>query len=216
MAVVLQAANDNEIDRIPVSGNLATLVVPRTTETALPIGTSLNIGTVAQEDIPFGSIVSNSVLAVTLTDNSGSTVLLNGEVEICFTAEALENLEDGCLGFVNEQGEWECEDSCLKSNSDGQVCGSTDHFTNFAILLTSETGGNTCSEFSDTQEDFRLIVASAVCIAVAVCIIILATLVIETKYRLRAYTIRKRLSHLAMFSTPVVAPPNESSSNNML
>lgn len=56
--------------------------------------------------------------------------------ELCFRVHRDVD-SDSCLGFIDESRsppEWMCEDSCLDI-SDGQACGVTDHFTNFAILL---------------------------------------------------------------------------------
>ena len=49
------------------------------------------------------------------------------------------------MGFLDESGpkaEWKCQDNCLKKKGK-QLCGQTDHFTNFAVLLGgSVSGGN--------------------------------------------------------------------------
>lgn len=63
------------------------------------------------------------------------------ETELCFALHSDVD-DDSCLGYIDESKsppEWVCEDSCLEV-SDGMACGTTDHFTNFAILL--DGGGN--------------------------------------------------------------------------
>ena len=40
---------------------------------------------------------------------------------------------------------WECEDKCLTENSDGLLCGDTDHFTSFALLFNG-AGSNDCDD----------------------------------------------------------------------
>jgi len=70
-------------------------------------------------------------------------------VQICFANSsaikaAVEN-NDACLGFFDEHDkQWRCEDTCVEVNDKGQVCGSTDHFTNFAVLLSGGDGKEKC------------------------------------------------------------------------
>jgi len=75
--------------------------------------------------------------------------------EICLDVDKEEDIDDLCLGLYDEQSkEWECEDECLKEKDDDDddddqkklVCGHTQHFTNFAILLVGSSGvkGNRC------------------------------------------------------------------------
>merc|ERR1712137_1106909 len=58
----------------------------------------------------------------------------------------------GCLGYLDETlnpPEWTCEDPCVEER-DGFLCGVTNHFTNFALLLEGEVNGKSggCSSFS--------------------------------------------------------------------
>jgi hypothetical protein len=58
---------------------------------------------------------------------------------VCLTLAEGVKSDTACLGYYDEQNKkWVCEDTCLKSK-ESKLCGKTDHFTNFAILLT---GGN--------------------------------------------------------------------------
>lgn len=51
-----------------------------------------------------------------------------------------ERRKDACLGYYDEAGgKWKCEDTCLKRKDD-QLCGTTTHFTNFALLLGTDPG----------------------------------------------------------------------------
>jgi hypothetical protein len=52
------------------------------------------------------------------------------------------------LGFYNNENEWKCVDECLEV-SEGQLCGETDHFTSFAILLGGNGNNDKCN--SDSQ-----------------------------------------------------------------
>ena len=46
------------------------------------------------------------------------------------------------MGYFDVQtNSWICQDKCLKSSSNNFVCGSTNHFTNFGILLEGVSSG---------------------------------------------------------------------------
>ncbi|MEM6293302.1 MAG: hypothetical protein AAGA54_18665 [Myxococcota bacterium] len=62
-------------------------------------------------------------------------------VEVCLRVdEGIEDLTGACLGFFDEKhGEWRCEDESLEEKK-GLLCGETDHFTTFAILLPGGPG----------------------------------------------------------------------------
>ncbi len=70
----------------------------------------------------------------------GVSVMPSGKfkkaVEVCLRVdEGVSDLEGACLGFFDEKhGEWRCEDETLETRED-TLCGDTDHFTTFAILL---------------------------------------------------------------------------------
>eukprot|EP00011_Vannellida_sp_DIVA3-517-6-12_P003682 CAMPEP_0114635158 /NCGR_PEP_ID=MMETSP0168-20121206/16342_1 /TAXON_ID=95228 ORGANISM="Vannella sp., Strain DIVA3 517/6/12" /NCGR_SAMPLE_ID=MMETSP0168 /ASSEMBLY_ACC=CAM_ASM_000044 /LENGTH=267 /DNA_ID=CAMNT_0001846863 /DNA_START=60 /DNA_END=860 /DNA_ORIENTATION=+ len=42
----------------------------------------------------------------------GVEVPLTGEIEICLSV-VNSDIENSCLGFINDEGEWECQDNCL-------------------------------------------------------------------------------------------------------
>jgi hypothetical protein len=77
--------------------------------------------------------------------------------QICLevtTKKSGESKSDLCLGFFDEEEDrWVCQDSCLKRNSSSSssgketLCGTTDHFTSFAILLVGgSVKGDKCNE----------------------------------------------------------------------
>jgi len=61
------------------------------------------------------------------------------KVSVCVKPTAGKKTDNACLGFLNAEKKWECVDECLESKGD-LLCGDTDHFTNFAILLTGGKG----------------------------------------------------------------------------
>ena len=68
-------------------------------------------------------------------------VSLRGEAELCFSATDRER-DNRCLAFLDEAtSTWRCEDQCLEEE-DGLLCGTTDHFTNFAILVGGGKGSS--------------------------------------------------------------------------
>ena len=74
------------------------------------------------------------------------------DVEICLSLGGKADPGDLCLGYFDDKsGGWKCEDVCLEKSGD-QLCGSTDHFTNFALLLSGGAGKNkdSCDDDEDT------------------------------------------------------------------
>ena len=101
-----------------------------------------------------------------IVDSFGNEIDLPGEVEICLNVTTKDDIEVGCLSlfclfvllilkiqktclsyFDESTQEWKCEDSCLEKNDQGQYCGSTAHFTSFAILLQGKK--NDCNKDED-------------------------------------------------------------------
>ena len=126
--------------------------------------TDVNGNTVATVTISLqGSLIStvsessdSSIVSSTLTlffiDANGNFVTeFTNSVEICFnstTMSATKNSKDTCLSYFDvDQQEWKCVDRCLKyksQNGTDILCGKTDHFTSFAVLLDSTGGGDEC------------------------------------------------------------------------
>jgi hypothetical protein len=118
----------------------------------------------------FGSpVVDVSFSDYSLTD------ILQFSVEICFPG--VEYQTDSCLSFLDESKnppQWKCEDECLETRNN-LLCGSTTHFTVFAILLGSVSSGG-CSSNVYVTGSFNGDLA--LCLAVAGFVVILACLVI--------------------------------------
>ena len=94
------------------------------------------------------------------------------------------------MGFLNNKNEWECQDPCLTSKN-GQLCGKTDHFTNFALLLTganSQKNNDPCA--SSVSPDFVLAYISLSLVAMTICITIISVIIIEI--RIRILRLRKK------------------------
>lgn len=134
------------------------------------------------------SNVFSFVVNVRLEDENAD---LGGDVEICIESTAEAN-EDLCLGFLDESSnppKWKCEDPCLQKNSDGLLCGNTDHFTNFALLLNGGSGKNKgCGSDSDKwitgsgYGDLILVLSCALfCIAFGIIFIIAVNVVPPVK-----------------------------------
>mgnify|MGYP005993650551 CR=1 FL=1 len=90
--------------------------------------------------LPQGETFSK-VLVLELFDEAGNPVQPEGEVEICFQSNFVGDSSELCLAFINSSGDWECQDLNLNV-TDGQLCGVTDHFTEFALLQISEIDPN--------------------------------------------------------------------------
>lgn len=61
------------------------------------------------------------------------------DATICIEPSPKFAAKGACLGYLDENVKpptWTCEDTCLSPGKNNQVCGETDHFTNFAILLS--------------------------------------------------------------------------------
>jgi hypothetical protein len=65
------------------------------------------------------------------------TQVLSSPATLCFAYNERSNYDLACLGYINNEGKWQCEDTCLDKNSTSQLtCGRTGHFTSFAVLLS--------------------------------------------------------------------------------
>ena len=87
---------------------------------------------------PEGADIISPVYDIYIADSFGMELPFDGDATICFDITATEEISKkrSCLSFFNEETqEWECEDKCLERNDDDQFCGSTSHFTAFAVLF---------------------------------------------------------------------------------
>ena len=77
------------------------------------------------------------MIDLVLQDAFGNVIQPEGVVKICLEALQARVNKDRCLGFYNIQTrKWECE-SCVKEERPGFYCGTTNHFTEFSILIES-------------------------------------------------------------------------------
>ena len=75
--------------------------------------------------------VASAVVDISYADPS-----IHVNAEICLYVRETVDKDHACLGFVDRYGQWRCQDSCLKDGSEkGFVCGVSDHFTHFGVLL---------------------------------------------------------------------------------
>jgi hypothetical protein len=121
---------------VPLSGGgvispdgLAELIVPAG---ALEKPTRI---TVSEPDASSAEVVSK------IYDFSPDGLKFAGEATLCIQPSAGASTDTSCLGYLNMDGKWQCEDTCLAPKGD-QLCGSTSHFTSFAILLSGGKGAS--------------------------------------------------------------------------
>jgi hypothetical protein len=71
----------------------------------------------------------------------------NAPATVCIDAANADS-KSGCLGYIDESVDppkWVCEDPCVKHNGN-TLCGTTDHFTSFAILLNGGLPDADCAK----------------------------------------------------------------------
>ena len=87
------------------------------------------------------------------------------------------------MGFLNSKDEWQCQDPCLTSKN-GQLCGKTDHFTNFALLLSgagNQKGSDPCA--SSISANNVLPFLSLALILLAIAVVVVSVILIELRVR---------------------------------
>ena len=84
-------------------------------------------------------------LAIDVSLSNGTSQLASA-AQLCFSIDPTTNYKSACLGYIDSSGRWQCEDKCLSNSNATQLCGSTGHFTNFAVLL-SGGGGRQCDSY---------------------------------------------------------------------
>ena len=125
--------------------------------------------------------VVSLVLDVTVVGESGELITsFDDPIELCFETD--QNEGDVCLGFYNENEEWECEDYCLQSTSDG-VCGETDHLTSFALLLDSSAGSS--DKCGSASTDYTYVYLSAGFVVFAVIVVVVGLIIAEARIRVK-------------------------------
>ncbi len=86
------------------------------------------------------------VVASRVYDLGPNGTTFEKDIDVCIRTEAGTTTDKACLGYLDESTKppkWTCEDECLTKGNDGLLCGSTSHFTNFAILLVGGRGNET-------------------------------------------------------------------------
>eukprot|EP00339_Tiarina_fusa_P013003 CAMPEP_0117026342 /NCGR_PEP_ID=MMETSP0472-20121206/19379_1 /TAXON_ID=693140 ORGANISM="Tiarina fusus, Strain LIS" /NCGR_SAMPLE_ID=MMETSP0472 /ASSEMBLY_ACC=CAM_ASM_000603 /LENGTH=766 /DNA_ID=CAMNT_0004733329 /DNA_START=201 /DNA_END=2501 /DNA_ORIENTATION=- len=112
-------------------------------------GNTLVVSPVANIPVLGSSSIESLLVSFVLLDKFGFEIQPSADVEICISAPAAQK-DDSCLGFLDESAKpprWKCEDPCLEQNKEGFLCGNTDHFTSFAVLLDGT--GNSCKGSGD-------------------------------------------------------------------
>lgn len=129
---------------------------------------------------------SNSVAEVILVDQFGNEITsLAQPMEICLVPNIEGKRTEFCLAFYNESTEeWECEDySVDKDRQFGLFCGTTDHLTNFALLLHGLSSSSD-TKFTMAWISLAFVIAALLCVLVSV-------ILIEVKYRFASFKANK-------------------------
>lgn len=135
-------------------------------------------------ELPSRSLPTNSeavtpaIDVVVMSPQGAVTQFNSNPVTLCFFN--VDTTDNRCLGFINDAGDWECEDYCL-TGSGGAVCGDSDHLTSFAILLDTEGGSD--SRCGSSSLDLRLVWASSALVISAVVVVLLVVAAYEVHLR---------------------------------
>jgi len=155
-----------------------------------------NLG--ATDDVVLGS----TIISILLRGDGGELVTsLDEELTVCVEEDSLpgtsgEAWPNICLSYYDEEtGEWICQDHNLHSTGDGQLCGTTPHLTNFALLLGPGQDGSS-DGWNHTIGWLSLGFASG-----AVLMVVLSTLVVESWYRYQRRYRKQRLRLLSRLSS---------------
>ena len=115
--------------------------------------------TISRENLGDASILINilppevflgsEIVNITLLNRRGQEIQPEGDIEFCYR-EKHPTEYSKCLGYSNEGKDWSCE-ACLEKKGDF-LCGNTDHFTMFSILLGAY--GNKVDGFCDSAINF--------------------------------------------------------------
>ena len=110
-----------------------------------PVGApedTLEVMPVNRNQVPTPDLLASDAVSLVLRNGAGEIIQPQEPVKICLLADRQQAGEDACLGFLDERGsgQWKCQDRCLQEKNN-LLCGDTDHFTNFALLLTGGGGG---------------------------------------------------------------------------
>jgi len=157
----------------PVSSNQVTVVVV-TDPAGKPVATVALVGDankptvlivspVAQTTIDSANAASgisssdlgSLVIDVTLANGTSQ---LQSPATICLQYRKSANLKNSCLAYINGNNQWQCTDNCLTKNTTADLlCGTTSHFTNFAVLLSGPSDGCKAYVTGSWQGDLALV-----------------------------------------------------------
>jgi len=178
-----------EVSLMSDDGNLVgTLFIP---DDVNGNGESSFIDVTFATNIPQGNVdLGNSIIDIKITDSFGNQVTqLSSSIEICISNT--DNADDGCLSFFNtDTGQWECEDECLKKEGD-EYCGTTDHLTSFALLLSGGANGGGGDPCDSDDTDYVLAWISLGFVAFALCCIVLIVILGEIRVQKKQYVSRQ-------------------------
>ena len=126
--------------------------------------------------------LGGTILDITLEDLGGSAVTeLDAPLVICFERPKNDSFQnrDVCLSYFDLKKEkWVCEDECLLlTDKEDQLCGTTDHLTNFALLLNGK--GKSNADLCHSNQDLTLAWISMGMVAGAMLIISLCVIALE-------------------------------------
>jgi len=131
------------------------------------------IDAAALESATRASNVRIGSLAVDVTLSNGTTTLAS-PAQLCFSIEQGRSYKSACLGYIDSSGRWRCEDACLVTSSSGTICGSTSHFTNFAVLLSGGGGRQCTSSITGSWRGDLALAASVAGFVILLCVAVLA------------------------------------------
>ena len=139
-----------EVDLDTPRGSIGTIYIP--SDITKGGGTLLItfVTDLPETNDPRSHDLGSTLVDLTLLDENGRSVHnLPDTVKICLKEEKSFKKDSACLSFYDEKREdWHCQDDCLESSSSG-YCGTTDHFTSFALLLNGIGRGGGPRGFND-------------------------------------------------------------------
>ena len=146
------------------------------------------------------SNLGGSILDIHLVDSVGEFITqLDAPLIICLNRpdRPVKN-KNACLSFYDEATKkWKCEDECLHfRDQNDQLCGETDHLTNFALLLAGASGKNSANNnpCSSSSLDNTLAWVSLGMVAGAILIVALSVVVIEVRARWNVHRLNSTIS----------------------
>ena len=172
--------------------NVGSVIIPNDLDLS---AASIDISFVTNIPQRDSNSLGNSIFDIILKDDFGNSITnINSDVEICMNDNTIDD-DDVCLSYFNEAThQWECQDKCLKQKGN-EYCGTTNHFTSFALLLGANTNNDPCNS---EDESYVIAWVSVALILVAIVCFVIATIIIEIIYRKQRMDDKKQLEILTM------------------